>query len=264
MIWIVYDKVRIKKNNDFVKKLIELFSGMNIKSKLVFAENIKRYKNFPKLAIMRTDKFEVSKYLENHNVRVCNNSQVAEICNDKYKTYLFLKKNNVKVIDTYLYNDNLKFNYPIVVKSKFGHGGQDVFLIKNKSEFCNLFDSYNKNDLILQPVADFGKDKRTYVINNKMVISMLRTSKTDFRSNYSLGGKAEKSFLSSKEKVLIDKVLKLFNFDFAGIDIIYKNNEPYINEIEDVVGSRMVYKYTDYDIIKDYVEYIKGVYENEI
>lgn len=32
----------------------------------------------------------------------------------------------------------------------------------------------------------------------------------------------------------------LFYFDFAGIEIIYKNNEPYVNGIE-VLG-RMVYK----------------------
>ena len=264
MIWIVYDKVRIEKNKDFVKFLTELFGNINIKTKLVFAENIRRYKTFPKIAIMRTDNFEVSRYLEERNVKVCNNSKVSEICNDKYKTYLYLKENNVDVIDTYKCGENQKLVYPIVVKSKFGHGGSEVFMINNDTELCEITKKYNKDDLILQSLADKGKDKRTYVINNKTVISMLRTSKTDFRSNYSLGGRAEKSNLTNDEKALINKVLKLFHFDFAGIDIIYKNGKPYINEIEDVVGSRMVYKYTNYDIIKDYVEYINGVYKNEI
>jgi glutathione synthase/RimK-type ligase-like ATP-grasp enzyme len=92
---------------------------------------------------------------------------------------------------------------------------------------------------------------------------MLRTNKNDFRSNFSLGGNAEKSTLSESEKNLIDSVLKVLKFDFAGIDIIYKNNRPYINEIEDVVGSRMVYANTDIDIIKLYLDYIKEKYENE-
>ena len=95
MIWIVYDKIRIVKNQSFVNMLIEEFAKHKIKAKLVFAENIKRYKNFPVLAIMRSDKFQISKFLEQKNVIVCNNSAVTEICNDKYKTYLSLKKANI-------------------------------------------------------------------------------------------------------------------------------------------------------------------------
>ena len=261
MIWIVYDNERIKKNRDFVDMLKKLFAEDNIKTKLVFAENIKRYKQFPKVAIMRTDIFETSKFLESHNVKTCNNSKIAEICNDKYKTYQYLKENGVDVVDTQEYTTDAKLSYPVVVKSKFGHGGSEVYLINNQQELCRLADRYNKNSLIIQPLVDAGKDKRTYVINNKPVISMLRTSKVDFRSNFSLGGKAEKSDLTKEEKALIDKVLKLFHFDFAGIDIIYKNGKPYINEIEDVVGSRMVYQHTNYDIIKDYVKHIKNIYK---
>ena len=130
--------------------------------------------------------------------------------------------------------------------------------------FRKLPNNTKKNELIVQKLVDKGKDKRTYIVNNQIIVSMLRTSNVDFRSNFSLGGKAEMSNLTKEEKVLIDKVLKTFNFDFAGIDIIYKNGKPYINEIEDVVGSRMVYKYTDIDIVKKYLDYIEEIYKNEI
>jgi len=263
MIWVVYDKERIKKNRDFADKLINLLKNKGINAKLVFAENIKKYKNFPKISIMRTDNHNISKYLEDNNVRVCNNSKVAEICNDKYKTFQYLKANNIDVLETYELQNIQEYNFPIVVKSKFGHGGSEVFLINNYEQLFEITKQYNKNNLIIQPLVDKGKDKRTYIINNKIVLSMLRTSESDFRSNFSLGGHAKMSPLSNKEKKLIDKVLKLFNFDFAGIDIIYKNDKPYINEIEDVVGSRMVYKYTNFDIIKEYIDYIERIYKNE-
>ena len=43
----------------------------------------------------------------------------------------------------------------------------------------------------------------------------------------------------------------------AGIDfILTKNNELIFNELEEMVGSRMLYANTDYNIVKDYVEWI--------
>ena len=264
MIWIVYDKERIKKNKDFAENLINLLKDEDVKAKLVFAENVKKYKKFPKIAIMRTDNYKISKYLEEKNVTVCNNSKVAEICNDKYKTYQYLKENDIDVLETNELQANNNYKFPIVVKSKFGHGGKDVFLANNYEELLQIAKQYKKNDLIFQPLADKGKDKRTYVINNQIIVSMLRTSDVDFRSNFSLGGKAELTTLTKKEKILIDKVLTLFDFDFAGIDIIYKNHKPYINEIEDVVGSRMVYKNTNIDIVKKYIDYIERIYKDEI
>ena len=56
---------------------------------------------------------------------------------------------------------------------------------------------------------------------------------------------------------IIEKVLSHMNFDFAGIDLIYHNGHPVLNEIEDVVGSRMLYNYTDINAGKEYIRYIK-------
>ena len=119
MIWIVYDKERIKKNKDFAEILINLLKDRNIKSELVFVENIMKYKKLPNIAIMRTDKYKVSKYLEWKNVKVCNNSKVSEICNNKYKTYQYLKKNNINVLETFELQKGERYKFPIVVKSKF-------------------------------------------------------------------------------------------------------------------------------------------------
>ena len=47
------------------------------------------------------------------------------------------------------------------------------------------------------------------------------------------------------------------HFDYAGIDLIYDNGKPVLNEIEDVVGSRMLYNHTDIDTAKLYIKYIK-------
>ena len=88
-----------------------------------------------------------------------------------------------------------------------------------------------------------------------MVAAVLRES-DDFRSNYSLGGKATATELTEKEKEIVDKITKIINIDYAGIDLIYHNGEPVFNEIEDPVGARMLYENTDIDIVEIFVKYI--------
>ena len=44
--------------------------------------------------------------------------------------------------------------------------------------------------------------------------------------------------------------------DFIGVDFLYEKGVPYLNEIEDIVGSRMVYENSDIDILDLYAEYI--------
>ena len=61
---------------------------------------------------------------------------------------------------------------------------------------------------------------------------------------------------SDEEREKVKKVIRLFDFDFVGIDFIFNNGKMVFNEIEDVVGSRMVYTYTDIDIVEMYVDYI--------
>ena len=41
-----------------------------------------------------------------------------------------------------------------------------------------------------------------------------------------------------------------------GIDFVFDNGKIIFNEIEDVVGSRMVYTYTDIDIVDIYIKYL--------
>ena len=259
---IVYNDYDAKSNRFFINKCLEILNDERFSLIFVEEEKLLEYVSTNKVdfVIYRGRNYLLLEQLENRGIKTFNNIITNKTANDKYLTYCFLKENNLPYIETYLEPQV----FPSIMKSASGHGGQEVFLANNHDELMQICNKYNQNDLIVQQLADKGKDKRTYIIDNKIILSMLRTSSKDFRSNFSLGGKAELSSQTDEEKQLINKVLKLFYFDFAGIDIIYKNNKPYINEIEDVVGSRMVYKYTDIDIVKKYINHIQRIYENEI
>ena len=65
--------------------------------------------------------------------------------------------------------------------------------------------------------------------------------------------------LTAAETELAKQVIRRFEknnapLSFAGIDMIYHHGSPVINEVEDVVGSRMLYKVSEMDIAELYLQ----------
>ena len=56
----------------------------------------------------------------------------------------------------------------------------------------------------------------------------------------------------------INKLHTALDFDFVGVDFIRNGGRWVLNEIEDVVGTRMLYSLTDIDAADRYIEYILG------
>ena len=97
---------------------------------------------------------------------------------------------------------------------------------------------------------------RVYVLGAEILAAVKRTSDTDFRSNFSLGGKAQITEVPDEVKEIIYRVAGDLECDFVGIDFIRHEGEWVLNEIEDVVGTRMLYSLTDIDAARVYMEYI--------
>ena len=97
------------------------------------------------------------------------------------------------------------------------------------------------------------------MLNGKPVVAIKRKSDKDYRNNYSLGGEVE-LYKPSKEMVdAAKKVANLLKADFIGVDFLLTNSGFKIIEIEDPVGSRMVYKLKpELDIIRLFIEQVKN------
>ena len=85
---------------------------------------------------------------------------------------------------------------------------------------------------------------------------MLRVSSNEFRSNYCLGGNASRYNLTEEEEQIVATVINNLDIGFAGIDIMFDKGRPVLNEIEDNVGSRMLYALTDIDPVDLYLDHI--------
>lgn len=88
--------------------------------------------------------------------------------------------------------------------------------------------------------------------------AVIRKNNNDFRSNFSLGGEV-KAYEPSQEMVDIAvKISKLLNATYIGVDFLVDDNNVYLNEIEDPVGARMLYKTSNIDIINLFIKEIKS------
>lgn len=271
---LVYDKEGRERNEWFINKLTSDFSRHGVNVRLAVAEETLfcirdgRTCVFDKggeelkcdIAVVRTISPLISRHLEQTGVKVFNSSRVSEICNDKRSTHLLASQLGIPTLDT-VFCDKRRFEtggivYPCVVKSSSGHGGQEVFLVSNAEELETSIDKIPQNEFLVQELSsDAGKDVRAYVLGGKCLCMMKRSSKSDFRSNFSLGGSAERVYDEQLCRYA-EKIAEHIKADFIGVDFIFHHGKPYLNELEDVVGTRMLYSLTDIDACKLYVEHI--------
>ncbi len=273
---IIYEKESANKNAGYINWYMDKFKAAGISLELVMTDEadygvLKGHDNAglissvfpvgasiarpPDFAIVRAMRPDLTKKLESLGVRCFNNGFVSEIGNDKALTYDYVKKNGIDIMPVYNNIDDIR-EYPVVIKPTRSHGGDRVYSAESREKLESLLPLYPDGYVIQALASDIGRDLRVYVIGKNIVTAMLRRSDKDIRSNFSLGGSAEVYTLNADEIRAVRRITELFKPDFAGIDFVFDNGVPVFNEIEDVVGSRMVYTYTDIDIVDIYVKYI--------
>jgi carbamoyl-phosphate synthase large subunit len=90
-----------------------------------------------------------------------SSERTSNICNDKYETYLFCKKNGINTPETRLAAevrfDELRF--PVYIKPRFGRGSVNVFLVRNETQL-RLFLEYVPDAIVQDelPGTEFTVD----------------------------------------------------------------------------------------------------------
>ena len=268
---LVYTSADAEYNEWFIDHIIEEGRKCNLDIRLVLSDKeevsdideISDREEVPDndidFAIVRNRDSKLCKRLEENNIRCFNSSYVVNIGNDKWEMYKDFNSAGIPV----MYTQKTKLPYPFVMKPVNGHGGENVYLIKNADEYESVISNIpddRQGDLIYQVIAtEKGRDIRVYVVGGTILTAMERIAvdtEKDFRSNYSLNGNAKEHALTDEELKLAAKVADHIKADFVGIDLIYNNGRPVVNEIEDAVGTRMLYSLTDIDPVREFVAHI--------
>ena len=258
--WLIYDAEGKERNAWFISECLRHAEAIGLPLSLKVVGKDALMDGCPDFALVRTISPALSKDLEGAGARLFNSASVSRIANDKWETYRFAKEMGLTVLPTALslgMEEGSPFGYPVVVKSRAGHGGSEVFLLSSQEEYREFFKNHPAKDYITQAVcSETGKDMRVYVLGGKILAGVLRVSTNDFRSNFSLGGSVERVPVPIEIQKTVELLCGKEPFDFVGIDFIRHQGEWVLNEIEDVVGCRMLYKTSDLDVAKLYIEYV--------
>lgn len=277
--WLLYDAPDLTVNRDYAAlmqktglrydlaieavTLQELTLGMDAAGQPTMLRNGQPDRPDAVLSRMRVD--WISEHMERMGIPVFNNSKVCRICNDKRRTHLFLQ--GLPMAETVFLDGSCGITstpaiYPRVLKPADGHGGESVQLIANQTAWQEaagkLLADAQRPALHQAVVSQPGRDLRVYVLFGQILAGVLRTAKAGVVSNFKLGGSVELHPLTDAERALAESVIRRFEaagapLCMAGVDLLYTEEGPVISEVEDVVGSRMLYQVSDIDLVDLYL-----------
>ena len=253
---IIYRKDDSLKNDFFINKCLSQLNDSHFQLQFVVEDVALYLKNqYVDFAIYRGRDYRTIEKLNHLGLKVFNNSLTNKIANNKYLTYQLFNELNLPCITTYLDSESLSF--PYIMKSVDGHGGQEVFLIDKLDKKQLILAKYPHKTFIYQPFTSNTGDVRLYLLNKKFVKAVKRENQNDFRNNYSLGGQASLYTPNSQIIEQAEWLARYLEADYIGIDLLLTEESYAFNEIEDPVGSRMLYEISDIDIIALYITHIK-------
>lgn len=286
--WLITNKYLNGSKFDILKQSF-LLEAKNVDIDLEYFNNEEASKNldnniYPDFVIYFDKDIYLGKRIEQLNIKMYNKTNSIAICDDKAKTYLALKKHNIRqpftIISPFSYGKSLiedkeyisyiekTFTYPFIIKECFGSFGEQVFLIENKNQLLNIINQINGKSFIVQEFIknSFGKDIRVEVVNNKVLCAIKRINKNgDFRANITNGAEAEKYELSDKQIELAVDVCKILNLNFAGVDILFgDNDEPILCEVNSNAHIDNISKICSVNVTKEILLYIKKDINNEL
>lgn len=186
---------------------------------------------------------------------------------DKLRSLQLLAKAGVGIPKTVFVRETADFDdvleqvggAPVIIKVARGTHGNGVVLAETRKAALAVMQAFyveGVNFLVQEFIAESaGVDIRAFVVNGKVVASMLRQSlDDDFRSNMHQGGEGIKVRLTAEERRTAQKAAKAMGLSIAGVDMMRSERGPLVLEvnaspgfaIEKVTGLNVAVKIIDY------------------
>jgi ribosomal protein S6--L-glutamate ligase len=155
---------------------------------------------------------------------------------------------------------------PLIIKLLEGTQGKGVILVESNTaaeSVISAFKSANTNILVQEFIAESrGEDIRCFVVDYKVVASMMRTSTNhnEFRANFHLGAVVKPIKITAKERKIATTAAKLLGLHVAGVDIIRSKNGPMILEVNSSPGLEGIENATGKDIAIEIIKCLERTF----
>lgn len=137
----------------------------------------------------------------------------------------------------YMNNFNLnqdllrRIPFPLLAKPVFGEQGRGIYKFDNKKTVCDFFKK-NSGNYLLQKYFPIKEDYRVFIVGDKILGAIKRfVIEGDYRSNASLGARAEKFGVTLEMEKIALKATKAMGLEVAGVDLIERQGRWYVLEV---------------------------------
>jgi ribosomal protein S6--L-glutamate ligase len=185
----------------------------------------------------------------------------------KLSNYLILSKYGVPIIKSFncmsfeqlgLIKEHLEF--PLIVKNSKGSHGKGIELINNFDNLQKFFQDKNISQYLIQEyinTAEIKSDIRVVTLGNEVIGSYKKiASEGSIVTNLGSGGDAVEHPLTQDLLDIAKKIINALKVEFTGIDIIYKNDKPYVLEVNNAPQFRGFEKATKVNLAGKIIDYI--------
>ena len=191
-----------------------------------------------------TFKLSILHILRDSKIYVHNSAEIIEKTVDKSRTSMILKLNKINTPSTWIFNKknknnferNYLFNSPLIVKPLFGSQGKGIRVLKKAEDFLDLKpcgNIYYIQEFLGELSSKVFSDFRILVSNHKAIYGIERSSK-NYITNVCLGAKIRKIKIDKELKKICEKISKIFDLGYGGIDIKIYKKKIYVLEVNSI------------------------------
>jgi ribosomal protein S6--L-glutamate ligase len=213
----------------------------------------------------------IVRQFEMQNVPTVTNSIAIVRSRDKLRSVQLLAKAGVGIPKTvFAYEANNLDDVldqvggtPVIIKVARGTHGNGVVLAETRKAAKAVMQAFFIEDvsfIVQEFVAESaGVDIRAFVVNGKVIASMLRQSlDDDFRSNLHQGGEGIPVKLTDEERRTAQKAAKAMGLAVCGVDMMRSARGPLVLEVNSSPGFS-VEKVTNHNVAEKVIDYAEIV-----
>lgn len=147
--------------------------------------------------------------------------------------------------------------FPVILKQPVGSFGTGVTIIESMRNLKSVL-LWDQPMYLLQQYVKYskGKDIRIFVVNNKVIATMMREAKKgEFRSNIELGAIGKPVEISEEEASIAIRSIQALDLNYGGVDLMRSKDGPVILEVNSNPGFKELEKATDVSVAGAIVKY---------
>ena len=149
---------------------------------------------------------------------------------------------------------------PVVIKLLEGTQGIGVVLAETHQAARSVIEAFRQleaNILVQEFIAEAaGMDIRCFVVGGKVIASMKRQGKGDFRSNLHRGGSIEKIKITPEERSTALRAAKAMGLSVAGVDLLRSNHGPVVMEVNSSPGLEGIETATGVNVAGKIIDFV--------